>query len=192
MSQIADDKNTSKTNDGAYKEKYQEVLEKYYEVKTKYSDVINRFYQDNLAAFKKNNINECFEPPNDSLTFEQLVLAESEYDRLLSATEDDFYEYLKTLYGFEQTEIPDKTDRRRDLDYDEDKQQYYDVNTGEYLSEQEFEEYWNEIQMIMNGIGELDKEEALKLLEASNVEYEIFEPGQCVDVEIGHEYKGIE
>ena len=46
--------------------------------------------------------------------------------------------------------------------------------------------------MIINDISELDKEEALKLLEASNVEYEIFEPGQCVDVEIGHEYKGIE
>ena len=121
-------------------------------------------------------------------------------------TEKDEYITLSTAYGYnsrfavvakkitkaENTsdEVSSETEssQHRDLDYDEEKQQYYDVNTGEYLTDEEFQEYWEEIEMIMNDIGDLDKEDALKLLEGSSVEYEIHEPGQSVDVEIGHEY----
>ncbi len=100
-------------------------------------------------------------------------------------------EFSDTLIWCEPEELTSEgvwKKSRVNIEFDKDKNAYYDKNSGEYLTSDDLAKYLDKLNSVAGSILRLDKDEALEILEASDVEYEILEPGYCPGVPVGEIY----
>ena len=77
---------------------------------------------------------------------------------------------------------------RVNIEFDKDKNAYYEKNSGEYLTFDDLGKYLDKLNSVAGSILHYGLDEAFEPLLAADIEYEILEPGYCPNVPVGEIY----
>ena len=103
--------------------------------------------------------------------------------------ESDTEEQTESETAAKVTIPPGQTAKSPKLIWDDEEHAYLQTKDGTYITREELDKMCGDRNAVEEKIRYLDKEDALKILEGSGIDYEIHEPGWCDCVEIGHIYR---
>lgn len=108
-----------------------------------------------------------------------------------TANPDNLGELSDTLIRYEPEELTSAgvwKKSRVNIEYDKDKNAYYDKKSGEYLTSDDLAKYLDKLNSVAGSILHYGLDEAFEPLLAADIEYEILEPGYCPGVPVGEIY----
>ena len=145
------------------------------------------FYGDNTVEYKTETEESRYKTDDTSVFG---LIAKTANPKNLGELSDTLIwcepEDLTSEGVWKEHDKPHEKKCRIDIEYDKDKGEWYEKNSGKYLTYDEKVAYQDKLNNIpILGLG---KDDALEILEASDVEYEILEPGYCPNVPVGEIY----